>query len=81
MKTVLEVPNFVSKLVALGSDGALVMLGKNSGVFALLKKQQPSLIAVHCSSHRLELCYKDAIKKVPVVEKVNTLLTGLYDMY
>ena len=43
MKTVLEVPNFVSKLMALGSDEASVMLGKNSGVFALLKKQQPSL--------------------------------------
>ena len=34
------------------------MQGKNAGVFALLKKQ-PSLIAVHCSAHRLELCYMD----------------------
>ena len=57
------------------------MLGKNAGVFALLKKQQPSLIAVHCSAHTLELCYKDAIKKVPVAKKVITLLTGLYYMY
>ena len=40
-----------------------------------------SLIGVHCSAHRLELCYKDAMKKVPMAEKVLTLLTGLYYMY
>ena len=39
MKTVLEVPNFVSKLVALDSDGASLMLGKNVGAFVLLKKK------------------------------------------
>ena len=61
----------------MGSDGASVMLGKKSGVPALLKEQQPSLIGVHVP-HRLELCYKDAMKKVPMAEKVLTLLTGLY---
>ena len=71
----------IPKLVAMGSDGASVMLGKKSGVLALLKEQQPSLIGVHCSAHRLELCYKDAMKKVPMAEKVLTLLTGLYYMY
>ena len=52
----------------MGSDGTSVMLGKKSGVLALLK-EQPSLIGVHCSAHRLELCYKDAMKKVPMAEK------------
>ena len=65
----------------MGSDGASAMLGKKSGVLALLKEQQPSLIGIHCSAHRLELCYKDAMKKVPMAEKVLTLLTGLYYMY
>ena len=60
----------------MGSDGASVMLGKKSGVLVLLKEQQPSLIGIHCSAHRLELCYKDAMKKVPMAEKVLTLLTG-----
>ena len=77
----MEYDTFLSKLVAMGSDGASVMLGKKSGVLVLLKEQQPSLIGVHCSAHRLELCYKDAIKKVPLAGKVLTLLTGLYYMY
>ena len=62
-ETVMEFNTFLSKLVTMGSDGASVMLGKKSGVLALLKEQQPSLIGIHCSAHRLELYYKDAIKK------------------
>ena len=78
-ETVMEFNTFLSKLVAMGSDGASVMLGKKSGVLALLKEQR-SLIGIHCSAHRLELCYKDAIKKVIMAEKVLTLLTGIYYM-
>ena len=63
VKTVVPWDDFKSKLVALGSDGASVMLGKNNGVIALLQTMQPSIIAVHCSGHRLELAYKDMIKK------------------
>ena len=74
-ETVMEFNTFLSKFVAMGSDGASVMLGKKSGVLALLKEQQHSLIGIHCSAHRLELCYKDAMKKVPMAEKVLTLLT------
>ena len=80
-ETVMEFNTFLSKLATMGSDGASVMLGKKSGVLALLKEQQPSLIGIHCSAHRLELCYKDAMKKVPMAEKVLTFLTGLYYMY
>ena len=61
VKTVVPWDDFKSKLVALGSDGASVMLGKNNGVIALLQTMQPSIIAVHCSGHRLELAYKDMI--------------------
>ena len=39
------------------------------------------VLGILCSAHRLELCYKDAMKKVPMAEKVLTLLTGLYYMY
>ena len=72
---------FKKKLVALGSDGASVMLGKNNGVIALLKAIQSATLPVHCSAHRLELAYKDTIKKIPIAEKVVTLLSGLYYMY
>ena len=79
--TITEWDDFKSKLVALGSDGASVMLGKNNGVIAKLQAEQPSMIAVHCSGHRLELAYKAAIKDFPLAEKVATLLVGLYYMY
>ena len=39
------------------------------------------MIAVHCSGHRLKLAYKDAIRKLPLAEKVVTLLSGLFHMY
>ena len=39
------------------------------------------MIAVHCSGHRLELAYKEAIKKFPLADKVMTLLSGIYYMY
>lgn len=70
IETVTVWTDFVAKLVALGSDGAAVMLGKKSGVIALLQTEQPSMIEVHCSGHRLELAYKDAITKIPNAEKV-----------
>ena len=81
IETLVQWNEFVSKLVALGSDGASVMLGKNNGVIALLKAEQPSMIAVHCSGHRLELAYKDSIKKFPLAEKVTTLMSALYIFY
>ena len=54
---------FLSKLVALGCDGAKVMTGKVGGVSALLSKEQPNIITVHCFAHRLELALKDSVKK------------------
>ena len=73
--------NFSKKLVALGSDGASVMLGKNKGVIALLQKENSRVIGVHCSGHRLELAYKDAAKQNVLAEKILTMLTGLYYFY
>ena len=71
---------FKKKLVAFGSDGAAVILGNNNGVIALLQTLQPSIIAMHCSGHRLELTYKDSIK-AQAADKVLTMLTGLYYLY
>lgn len=81
IETVTDWSEFKSKMVALGSDGASVMLGKNNGVIALLQTIQPSMIAVHCSGHRLELAFKDTLKKVANADKVVTLLSGLFYMY
>ena len=72
---------FSTKLVALGSDGASVMLGKKNGVIALLQQEKSNVIGIHCCGHRLELAYKDALKVSPLAEKVATLLSGLYYFY
>lgn len=70
------------KIVALSCDGASVNTGIKSGVGALLRKLQPSIITMHCMAHRLELSLKDSIKKVPLYQKtVGTLLKGLFYFY
>jgi hypothetical protein len=75
-------PYFTNKLVGMGSDGASVMLGSKNGVAAKLRALQPSLVAVHCYAHRLELAFKDAVKKVSMDTKVTTcLIQGLYYLY
>ncbi|XP_038063187.1 zinc finger protein 862-like [Patiria miniata] len=68
----------MSKMVGFESDGASVMLGCNSGVSTLLKQKQRAILeydsdilqSVHCFNHRLELGYKDTLKKVAYQEKV-----------
>ncbi|KAK3090549.1 hypothetical protein FSP39_012619 [Pinctada imbricata] len=74
--------DIITKMVALGSDGASVMQGANKGVAALLKQENPSIVSIHCLGHRLELAYKDAMKSCSMGEKICTiLLMGLYYFY
>ena len=47
----------------LDSKYFLYFSGHKSGLAALLKADHPHLIAFHCLAHRLELGFKDAIKK------------------
>ena len=44
-----------SKLVALGADGASVNMGESGEVGAIIKKDIPHLIHIHCIAHKLEL--------------------------
>ena len=50
---------------------------------ALLKADHSHLIAFHCLAHRLELGFKDAVKKTSqkVYDRAMTLLLGLYYLY
>ena len=54
------------KLVSLGTDGANVMTGKHNSVLALLKRDVPSLVSIHCIAHKLELSlgFQDTVKEV-----------------
>ena len=69
------------KLVGFGSDGAAVMLGRRGGVVTQLKELSPALQAIHCTAHRLELSFKDAVKNVALCNTVNSLLLNLYLFY
>jgi len=50
---------------------------------ALLKADHSHLIVFHCLAHRLELGFKDAVKKTSqkVYNRAMTLLLGLYYLY
>ena len=63
--------NWKEKVVALGTDGAAVMVGEVGGVFALLKRDIPHLIKVHCIAHRLELASADTVKAIPELEEAS----------
>ena len=69
------------KLVGMSTDGASVMLGKNNGVYAKLKELQPSLVAIHCMAHRLELSYKDGVKDLPLYNKLTLFMSNVYTFY
>ena len=79
--TRLGVTDWHQKLVGFGSDGASVMVGKNNGVIALLRHLQPAVQGIHCAAHRMELAYKDAMRKQPLHMKVEGMMTGIYLFY
>ena len=68
----------MNKLVGFGSDEAAIMMGIRNGVGTRLKEICPDITLIHCLAHRLELCFKDAIKKSQYYDKAQTLLIGLY---
>ena len=59
------------------------MLGAKGGVVALIREElgRPFIISIHCSGHKLELAFKDAMKKIPALAKVDSLLLSLYYFY
>jgi hypothetical protein len=68
----------VSKLVALGSDGAAAMTGRGKGVTGLLLREQPHLLNVHCVAHRLALCTSQAAEDVSALQDYQSTLTSLF---
>ena len=68
----------VQKFLSLASDGASVMVGKNNGVSALLKRENPRLVNVHCICHRLALACGDSNNEVEYMLTIERLLVQLY---
>ena len=72
---------FNQNLIAFASDGASVMLGKNSGVGTRIAKKYPNTILWHCLNHRLELSVSDAIKRVNAINHFKIFFDKLYSLY
>ena len=66
------------KFLSLASDGASVMVGKNYGVSALLKRDNQRQINVHCICHRLALACGDSNNDIEYVLTIEHLLVQLY---
>ena len=71
----------LKKLVAFGSDGASVMIGRHRGVTALLKAEVPWLVSNHCVAHRLALAAAQAADEIPSVKKFQAILGQMYRFY
>ena len=53
-------------------------LGKNNGVAAQLKKENPFMTSVHCIAHRLHLAGQDAAKEVTYFKEYESTCKQLY---
>jgi len=69
-------------LKGMGSDGASVMVGKHSGVAALIRKEVGDhVINVHCVAHRLSLALGGATQNTNMVKIVLKTLNDLHSYY
>lgn len=68
----------VQKFLSLASDGASVMVGKNNGISALLKRENPRPVDVQCICHRLALACGDSNNEVEYMLTIEHLLVRLY---
>ncbi|XP_057813067.2 uncharacterized protein LOC131027099 [Cryptomeria japonica] len=61
----------LTKLVAVSTDGASAMVGRENGFVSLMKQNIPNLISIHCIAHRESLLATNASKKeLLFVEKI-----------
>lgn len=69
------------KIVAFGSDGASVMIGRRNGVSVPLKQVAPWVIANHCVAHRLALATAKVADDISYIKKFKVILGQLYRFY
>ena len=68
-------------LIGFASDGASVMLGRNSGVGTQVAIKYPNIILWHCLNHRLELSVFDTIKRLNYINHFKKFFDKLYTLY
>jgi len=72
------------KVIVVGSDGCSVMLGKNKGVGALLRKRpEPNfkwMLQFHCAAHKLQLATGDAFSGEDCVE-IDRMISCIHRLF
>lgn len=71
----------IEDMSSFASDGASVLSGKKSGVWARLKEDNHSLITNHCKDHRLALACRDTYKSIKTMKKLDDMLDNLHKYY
>ena len=70
-----------NNLIAFCSDGASVMLGRNSGVGARLKKDFPNIVIWHCLNHRLQLALDDSVNDIKQINHFEIFMDKIYTIF
>ena len=70
-----------NNLIAFCSDGASVMLGRNSGVGTRLKNDYPNIILWHCLNHRLQLILDDSVNDIKQVNHFKIFMDKIYTIF
>ena len=77
-----EEPDWRTKIIGAGSDGASVNMGRNNSVSTRLKAEgREYLVFPHCVAHRLELAVASAIKEVDHYKTLQDVLKALHKHY
>lgn len=64
----------------MGSDGASNMAGTKGGLATLLKQEViPEPVNIHCFAHRLELAFRDVLKKNKLDDSSERLILLLHE--
>lgn len=69
----------IKNIIGFAGDNAAVMMGRNSGLQALLKKVNENIFILGCTCHSLHLCSSGACKKLP--KSVEEFARGLYNHF
>ena len=68
----------LAKCCGFSSDGAKVLVGKQNGVAALLKRENTCMIDVHCIAHRLALASSQSSESYPEAVRFQKQLSAVY---
>lgn len=69
----------LSNMIAIGTDGARNLCGKNKSLFTLLKKENPQIILIKCTCHSLHLCCSKASNSIP--KNADFLIKEVYNYF